>query len=91
LTEDKQHWIMDELGGGLTMADLQKIAPAIVDNDYKWTRAITTKAGLSQPKHNKLQGDLVRLTLLMPFPNNANGYNLSRTGKHLFLQLAPHK
>ena len=92
LSEDKKHWILDELSPGLTLDDLLTITSAIVESEYQWTREITTDAGLSQPKHRKLQDDLLRLKFLEPLPNNANGYLLTRWGRHLFdqLQALPH-
>ena len=87
ISSDGKHWLLEELDESISMGELQSVAAAVVDKN-KWARAVTTKAGLSQGKHQKLQQDFLRLSYLEPLPNNVNGYRVTGTGRRFLLQIA---
>lgn len=87
ISDNRQHWLIEQLDESITMSDLEPVARAVTEQN-KWTRAITTRAGLSQGKHQKLQSDFVRLHYLEPFPNGANGYRVTGMGRRFLLQVS---
>jgi hypothetical protein len=84
-SEDKQHWLLAELDF-IYPAKFYRVMRE-VNKQQKWTRQLTTRHGLSQGQHTKLQEKFIELNYLKPLPNDAKGYYITGVGRMAFRQI----
>lgn len=70
----------------ITMDDLQAVARSVLAG-HNFSREAMVKAGLSQPKARKVQGEFLRLNYACPLPNGKPGYVLTLRGRKLLTSL----
>ena len=85
LSDDKRHWLLNELNPALTLELLRSVAEQITAG-ANFSR-YGLRSVLSQNKWHILKDDFLKLDYCKPLPNGRNGYELTFRGRQFLRKI----